>query len=79
METLTLGLLALGILGGTLLGSVEPQVLEEEDLSILAVLDSLLGLGSNAVGKEGDRLGKELLKLLGLEVRLIWGGHEGEI
>lgn len=35
METLTLGLLALGILGGTLLGSVEPQVLEEEDLSTL--------------------------------------------
>lgn len=63
----TLGLLALGVLGATLLGSVESEVFEEEDLSVLAVLDSLLDLVSDAVVEEGDGRAEELLELLGLQ------------
>lgn len=65
----TLGLLALRVLGAALLGSVETEVLEEEDLAVLAAEDGLLGLGSNTVGEEGDLLGEELLELGSLRGR----------
>lgn len=46
---------------------MESEVLEEEDLSVLAVLDSLLDLVSDAVVEEGDGRAEELLELLGLQ------------
>jgi hypothetical protein len=67
-EGRTLDLLSLGVLGAALFSGVEPEVLEEEDLAVLAVLNSLLGGVSDAVVEEGDGLGEELLKLLGLFV-----------
>lgn len=68
-ERLTLGLLSLSVLGGTLLLSVEPQVLEEEDLSVGTSLDGSLSLGSNTVGEEGDGDREERLELGGLDGR----------
>lgn len=62
----TLGLLALGVLAASLLFGVESQVLEQEDLAVLAVGNGLLNLGANTVRKEGDGLGEEFLELGGL-------------
>jgi hypothetical protein len=46
---------------------VEPEVLEEEDLSVCSSLDGGLGLGSNTVGEEGDGDREERLELSGLQ------------
>jgi hypothetical protein len=46
---LTLNLLPLTILARPLLLSMEPQILEQKDLSIFTVLDGLLGLLAYAV------------------------------
>ena len=40
--------------------NVEAQVLEQEDLGVLALVDGLLRLGANGVGEELDVLAKEL-------------------
>lgn len=63
----TLGLLSLGILAASFLLGVEPQVLQQEDLPILCVLDSVLDLFPNTVGQESNGLGEEFFQLLGLE------------
>lgn len=60
-----LGLLALGILRGSLLLGVEAEVLQEDNLAVLGLGDVLLGLLSDAVLEEGDGLGDERLELLG--------------
>lgn len=45
---------------------MEAEVLEQEDLTVLAVLDGLLNLTADAVVEERNGLAEELLKLLGL-------------
>lgn len=57
-----LDLLALGILGATLLLGVETQVLEQNDLAVRSLVHGLLGLGANAVLGESDALVEKLLK-----------------
>lgn len=57
-----LDLLALSILGATLLLGVETQVLEQDDLTIGSVVHGLLGLGANTVLSEGHALAEKLLK-----------------
>jgi hypothetical protein len=47
---------------------VEAKVLEQEDLAVLASLDGLLDLVTDAVVEEGDGLAEELLELLGLSL-----------
>ena len=64
---LTLDLFTLAILGATLLLGVESEVLEEEDLAVLAVLDGLLGLGTDTVREESDGLAEQLGELVGLQ------------
>lgn len=54
-----LGLLALRILGGSLLLGVVAEVLKENNLAVLGLGDVLLGLLSNAVLEESDGLGDE--------------------
>lgn len=68
-ELLDVVLLGLGLLAVynalALLLDVEAEVLKEEDLSVLALVDSLGDVVTNAVGEELDVLAKKLLKLLG--------------
>lgn len=83
-----LGLVALLVLGGTLLLNVESEVLEENDGAILSLADDLLDLGTDTVGGEGNLLAQELLELGndGLERVLLVGravgaaemGHEDD-
>lgn len=65
----SLDLLAVAILVGSLLLGVESQVLQENHLSVLGLGDLLLNLGADTVVKEGDGLAEELgeLGLDGLE------------
>jgi hypothetical protein len=58
-----LDLLALGVLAAALLLGVETQVLEEDNATVLGVVDSLLDLGTDTVVGEGDLLADELLEL----------------
>jgi hypothetical protein len=58
-----LDLLALRVLAAALLLGVETQVLEEDNATVLGVVDSLLDLGADAVVGEGDLLADELLEL----------------
>jgi hypothetical protein len=58
-----LDLLALRVLAAALLFGVEAQVLEENDTTVLGVVDGLLNLGADTVVGEGDLLADELLEL----------------
>jgi hypothetical protein len=58
-----LDLLALRVLAAALLLGVETQVLEEDNATVLGVVDSLLDLGADTVVGEGDLLADELLEL----------------
>jgi hypothetical protein len=65
---------------------VEPQVLQQEDLSVLAVLDLLLDLGTDTVREESDGLGEEFGQLVGLcskrkqtDERVVWEISEYQI
>jgi hypothetical protein len=58
-----LDLLALRVLAAALLFGVETQVLEENDATVLGVVDGLLDLGADTVVGEGDLLADELLEL----------------
>lgn len=60
---ISLGLVAILVLGATLLFSVETQVLEKDDSTIIGLVDNLLDLGSDRVGSKGDGLSEKLLKL----------------
>jgi hypothetical protein len=48
---------------------MESQVLEQEDLSVLGVGNSLFNFGSNTVRKESNGLGEEFFELGGLLMR----------
>lgn len=61
----SLGLLALSILGRALLLDVVTQVLEQDDLATLGSLAGLLDLLTNTVVEEFDGLTEQLLNLLG--------------
>jgi len=58
-----LDLLALRVLAAALLLGVETQVLEENDTTVLGVVDGLLDLGADTVVGEGDLLADKLLEL----------------
>ena len=58
-----LDLLALGILGAALLLRVEPQVLEQDDLSAAGLVHCLLYLRTYAVFTKDDRFTQQLLEL----------------
>lgn len=64
-----LDLLAVGVLGGSLLLGVEPQVLQQDHLAVLCLGDLLLDLGADTVIEESDGLAEQLgeLGLDGLE------------
>lgn len=57
-----LDLLALGILGATLLLGVETQVLEQDNLATAGLVDNLLRLGTDTVLSEDDALANEALE-----------------
>lgn len=59
----SLDLLAVGILGGSLLLGVESEVLEENDLTVLGVGNLLLDLGADTVVEEDDGLAEQLGEL----------------
>lgn len=61
--SVSLDLLALGVLGAAFLLGVEAQVLEENDLTTGGLVDGLLGLGADAVLGEEDGLAQQLLEL----------------
>jgi hypothetical protein len=81
-------LLALLILVAALLLSVEAEVLEKNDLSVLGAVYGLLDLLANAVVCESDALAEELLKLgnnrlkavllVGLAIWAAEVGHEDD-
>lgn len=58
-----LDLLALRVLAAALFFGVETQVLEEDNATVLGVVDGLLDLGADTVVGEGDLLADELLEL----------------
>jgi hypothetical protein len=67
-ESLDVGLIGLDlvpVLVNTLalLLNVEAEVLQEDNFTVVRLVDDLLDLGANAVGGEGDRLAEELLQL----------------
>lgn len=59
----SLGLVALLVLGAALLLNVEAEVLEEHNGAIVSLGDNVLDLGADAVGGEGDGLAEQLLEL----------------
>lgn len=59
----SLNLLALCILARSLLLSVESQVLQQDNLSILSIVDNRLDLWSDAVRRKGDLAAEQLLEL----------------
>lgn len=59
----SLGLVALLVLGGTLLLNVEAQVLEEDDLAVGGLVDEVLDVLTDAVVGELDVLAEQLLEL----------------
>lgn len=62
-----LGLLAVLVLGGSLLLDVESQVLQQHDAAALGLVDDGLDLGAHTVRRDCDGLAEQLLKL----------GHDG--
>jgi len=59
----SLDLLALRIRARSLLLSVESQVLQQDNLSILSIIDNFLNLWSDTVWSKGDLATEQLLKL----------------
>lgn len=58
-----LGLVAVLVLGRSLLLKVEPQVLQQHNATALGLVHDGLDLGADAVGSEGHRLAQQLLEL----------------
>ena len=58
-----LGLVAITVLGAALLLNVEAQVLEEDDGTVVGLVDDGLDLGADTVGGEGDGLAQKALEL----------------
>lgn len=58
-----LGLVALAVLGAALLLNVESEVLQQDNGTVVSLVDNGLDLGTDAVGSKGDGLAQELLQL----------------
>lgn len=84
----SLGLVAVGVLGGAFLLDVESQVLEQNNLAVVGLGNNLLNLGADRVRGKLNTLAQELLELGddGLQAVLgVWGaigaaqvGHEDD-
>lgn len=58
-----LGLVALLVLGAALLLNVESEVLQQDNGTVVGLVDNGLDLGADTVGSKGDGLAQELLEL----------------
>lgn len=58
-----LGLVALLVLGAALLLNVESEVLQQDNGTVVGLVDNSLDLGADAVGSKGDGLAQKLLEL----------------
>lgn len=72
----SLGLVAILILGAALLFNMESQILKENNSTAIGLVNDGLDLGANAVGGKCDALAKQLLELgnNGLQ-RVLWVGR----
>lgn len=71
----SLGLVAISILGAALFLNVETQVLEEDDGTVVSLVDDGLDLGADAVGGESNALAKQLLELRNDGLERVLGVH----
>lgn len=73
MSLVSLDLLALAVFGGAFLLGVEAQVLEENNLTVVGLVDDGLDFGTDAVRGELDTLAEQLFELRDDGLQAIFG------